>query len=79
MAKRKETLSREIEEARQEWQKERSQRTLEIKEQDAADAKKRSREKEEYDYNLQRECQTVKDSFDKEKIGLQEEKDNFER
>lgn len=79
MAERKEALSGEIEETRLEWQKERAQRIADIKEQDAADAKKRTREKEEYDYNLQRERQTVKDAFEKEKAGLEEEKERLER
>lgn len=79
MAERKDSLSREIEETRQEWQKERVQRTTEVKEQDAAEAKKRAREKEEYDYNLQRERQTLKDAFEKEKAALEEEKARLER
>jgi hypothetical protein len=79
MAERKEAQSSEIEETRQEWQKEKAQRTADVKEQDAADAKKRTREKEEYDYNLQRERQTVKDAFEKEKAGLEEEKERLER
>jgi len=79
MAERKDALSREIDETRQEWQKERAQRTADVKEQDAADAKKRAREKEEYDYNLQRERQTVKDAFEKEKAALEEEKRRLER
>ena len=79
MTERKDALSREIDETRQEWQKERAQRTADVKEQDAADAKKRAREKEEYDYNLQRERQTVKDAFEKEKAALEEEKRRLER
>lgn len=79
MAERKEALVGEIEGTRQEWQKERAQRSADIKEQDAVDAKKRAREKEEYDYNLQRERQTVKDAFEKEKAVLEEEKKRLER
>ncbi len=79
MAERKDTLYREIEETRQEWQRERAQRTAELKEQEALESKKRAREKEEYDYNLQRERQTVKDAFEKEKAGLNEEKERLER
>ncbi len=79
MAERKVALSGEIEETRLEWQKERAQRIADVKEQDAADAKKRAREKEEYDYNLQRERQTVKDAFEKEKAGFEEEKERLER
>lgn len=79
MAERKEALSSEIDETRLEWQKEKAQRTADVKEQEAADSKKRAREKEEYDYNLQRERQTVKDAFEKEKAGLEEEKERLER
>jgi hypothetical protein len=79
MAERKDALSREIEETRQEWQKEKAQRGAEVKEQDAAEAKKRAREKEEYDYNLQRERLSAKDAFEKEKAGFAEEKERLER
>ncbi len=79
MAERKEALSSEIEETRLEWLKEKAQRTADVKEQDTADAKKRTREKEEYDYNLQREQQTIKDAFEKEKAGLEEKKERLER
>ncbi len=79
MAARKETLTREIEENRQEWQKEKAQRTAEVKEQEAAEAKKRVREKEEFEYNLQRERQAARDAFEKEKAGFDEEKSRLER
>lgn len=79
MANRKETLTREIEEIRTDWQKEKAQRTAEIKEQEAAEAKKRSRDKEEFEYNLQRERQAVRDAFEKEQTGYEEEKARMER
>jgi hypothetical protein len=79
MADRKEALTREVEETRLEWQKERAQRTADLKEQDAAEAKKRTREKEEYDYNLQRERQAAKDAFEKERADMEEEKARIER
>jgi len=79
MAERKETLSGEIEETRVEWQKEKAQHTADVKEQDAAEAKKRAREKEEYDYALQRERQSLRDAFETEKNGLNEEKERLER
>lgn len=79
MSSRKEALTREIDETRQEWQRERAQRTAEVKEQDAAEAKKRAREKEEFEYALQRERQTVRDSFEKEKADLGEQKALLER
>jgi hypothetical protein len=79
MADRKEALTREVEETRLEWQKERAQRTADLKEQDAAEAKKHTREKEEYDYNLQRERQAAKDAFEKERADMEEEKARIER
>ena len=79
MASRKEALTREIEEMRTEWQKEKARRVAEQKEQDAVEVRKRSREKEEYDYDLQRERQTVRDAFEKNKLGLEEEKERLER
>lgn len=79
MSSRKEALTREIDETRQEWQRERVQRTAEVKEQDTAEAKKRAREKEEFEYALQRERQTVRDSFEKEKADLGEQKALLER
>lgn len=79
MAARKESLSREIEEIRSDWQKEKFQRAAEIKEQEVVEAKKRAREKEEYEYALQRERQTFQDEFAKEKSALLEEKKALER
>jgi hypothetical protein len=79
MATRKEALSREIEEMRAEWQKEKAQRAAEQKEQDAVEARKRSREKEEYEYALHRERQAARDAFEKEKAGFEEEKGRLER
>lgn len=73
MASRKETLTREIEELRAEWQKEKQQRAAEEKEQGAAEAKRRAREKEEFDYALQRERQLAKDAFEKERAGYEEQ------
>jgi hypothetical protein len=79
MAVRKEALSREIEETRAEWQKEKAQRAAEQKENDAVEARKRTREREEYEYSLQRERQTVRDVYEKEKAGFEEEKAQLER
>ena len=79
MAARKENLSREIDLTRAEWQQEKAQRAAEQKETDAVEAKKRAREKEEFDYNLKRERQAVQDAFDKEKQGYAEEKARRER
>jgi hypothetical protein len=79
MASRKETLTREIEELRAEWQKEKQQRAAEEKEQATMEAKRRAREKEEFDYALQRERQLAKDTFEKEKAGYEEQAGIMER
>ncbi|OGQ99567.1 MAG: hypothetical protein A2505_00060 [Deltaproteobacteria bacterium RIFOXYD12_FULL_55_16] len=79
MAARKESLTQEIEEMKTVWQKEKVQKAAEQKEQDALDAKKRVREKEEYEYTQKRECQAAQDAFSKEKAGFDEEKARLER
>ena len=79
MAASRESLFREIEETRNDWQKDKAQRVAEQKEQDAAEARKLSREKEEYDYVMQRERQAARDAFEKEKAGFEEERARLER
>jgi len=79
MAERKETLTREIEETKAQWQTEKAQRAAELKEQEAAETKKRAREKEEFDYNLQRDRLSAKDAFEKEQARFAEEKERLER
>jgi len=79
MASRKEILMSEIEEMRIQWQKEKQQRAVEEKEQGAAEAKRRAREKEEFDYALQRERQLTKDAFEKEKAGYEEQSSALQR
>lgn len=79
MTSRKETLTSEIEEMRAEWQKEKLQRAAEMKEQGSEEAKRRAREKEEFEYAIQRERQLAKDAFEKEKAGYEEQKSALER
>lgn len=79
MASRKEILMSEIEEMRIQWQKEKQQRAADEKEQSAAEAKRRAREKEEFDYALQRERQLTKDAFEKEKAGYEEQSNVLQR
>jgi hypothetical protein len=79
MAERKSALFREIEETRQEWQKEKAQRTAEVKEQETVETKKRAREKEEYEYAQLRERQAARDAFEKEQAGFAEAKERLER
>ena len=79
MASRKETLTREIEELRAEWQKEKQQRAVEEKERGGEESKRRAREKEEFDYALQRERQLAKDVFEKEKVSYEEQSTVLQR
>ncbi|GAF70239.1 unnamed protein product, partial [marine sediment metagenome] len=67
MTARKEELNREIQAMREEWGKEKKGHEAEMKERDAAEAKKREREKEEYGYSFKREQQLAKDKFEDEK------------
>lgn len=63
MAEERESLTREIEQTRAEWDAERKARESEAKERDAIDQKKREREREEYRYAFAREQQLAKDQF----------------
>jgi len=73
MAARKEELNREIHTIRAEWDKEKKLHEAELKERDAAEAKRREREKEEYLYAFRREQQLTKDQFEDEKAKLERE------
>lgn len=73
MAARKEELEREIQDLRTEWEKEKRRHEAELKERDAAELKRREREKEEYLYAFQREQQVAKDQFQDEKANLERE------
>jgi len=83
MAEKKETLSREIEGLRAQWEKEKSIYDAEIKERDNAEKKKRDRDKEEYEYSFKREQKLAKDKFEDEKSKLEKEsqlkRENMER
>jgi hypothetical protein len=56
-------LQREVEQTRAEWDLERKQHEIEIRERDAIEQKRREREKEEYRYAWAREQQQAKDQF----------------
>jgi len=79
MAEQKEALTLEIHSARSEWEKEKKLHDIEIKERDAAEAKKRDRENEEYKYTITREQQLARDQFEAEKAKYEEEKAKLER
>ena len=73
MAGRKEELNREIQAMREEWGKEKKGHEAEMKERDAAEAKRREREKEEYGYSFKREQKIAKDTFEDEKAKTEKE------
>jgi hypothetical protein len=69
----RDTLTAEIEETRQTWQKERQAREAELRERDAAERKARDREKEQFDYAFKRDQQALRDKLADEKAGLEKE------
>jgi hypothetical protein len=73
MARQREELSREINESRAEWEKEKKARELELRERDAAEKKAREREKEQFDYAFKREQQALRDKLNDEKTALEKE------
>jgi len=73
MAERKEQLAEEIQVTRSEWEKERKLHDAEIKERDAAEFKRREREKEEYKHAFAREQQLARDQFADEKSKVERE------
>jgi len=73
MAAKKEALTREIEALREEWNKEKAEYEAATKERDAAEKKRRDREREEYEYAFKREQKLAKDKFEDEKAKLEKE------
>ena len=67
----KEELAREIETTRAEWEKEKKNHELEVRERDATEKKAREREKEEFAYLFKREQQAVRDKLNDEKAALE--------
>jgi hypothetical protein len=69
----RDTLTAEIEETRQAWQKERQAHEAELRERDAAEKRTRDREKEQLDYAFKRDQQALRDKLADEKAGLEKE------
>mgnify|MGYP006280303337 CR=1 FL=1 len=74
MADEKERLTEEIQSVREQWKNEKAEHDIQVKEQDAIDAKRRQREKEEYRYAFEREQQLARDRFEDEQAKLLAEK-----
>jgi hypothetical protein len=73
LAEQKEELTREIETTRADWEKERKQHEIDIKERDTLEKKARDREKEEYTYGFKRDQQAIKDQLNDEKQKLEKD------
>lgn len=73
MALRKEELTKEIEETRARWDRERKEHEAAWKEMLAQEQKKREREREEFLYAFAREQQLARDQFEDEKARLEKE------
>lgn len=73
LGQQKEELTREIESARVEWEKERKGHDADLRERDALEKKGREREKEEFTYLFKREQQGARDKLNDEKAGLEKE------
>ena len=69
----REQLQREIIEMREKWIEEKKEHEAELKERDAAETKRREREREEYRYTFTREQQLAKDQFADEMAKAQRE------
>jgi hypothetical protein len=79
MAEEKERLTEEIESIRDQWKREKAEHDVQIKEQDALEAKRRQRQQEEYRYAFEREQQLARDKFEDEKAKLLSEKTQIEQ
>ncbi len=73
MAQQRETLIREINEAHDEWEKERKAHEAEVRERDTAEKKARDREKEQFEYAFKRDQQTALDKLNDQKATLEKE------
>ena len=73
MEGKKESLQEEIETTRAAWEKEREEHDAVVKERDASEKKRQTREKEEFDYAFKREQQTLREGFAYEKAKLEKE------
>jgi hypothetical protein len=73
MARQREELTREINESRAEWEKEKKAHEIELRDRDTAEKKAREREKEQFDYAFKREQQALRDKLNDEKTSLEKE------
>jgi hypothetical protein len=73
IAEKKETLLKEIETTRKQWNLEKEQHEKEFKERNTAEIEQRKRGKEEYEYNFTRQKLIAKDKFEDERTKLEKE------
>lgn len=73
IAETRETLAKEIESSRAEWEQEKKQHEAESRERDAGEKKLRDRDKEEFTYAFKREQQSLRDQLADQKKKLEQE------
>lgn len=76
MVERKESLLRDIETTRAEWEAEKKRHAEEAKARDAAEAKRREQEEAEYRYTFNREQQLARERFEDERAKLERDIQN---
>lgn len=67
----KDDFQSEMAALKEEWDKEKTQHQIEIKERDAQEKKLRDRQKEEFEYNFRIEQKQARDNFENEKAALE--------
>jgi len=73
LEEQKAELTQEIETTRDDWEKEKKQHEIEVKEREVIEKKAREREKEEFMYIFKRDQQSMRDQFNDEKSKLEKE------
>lgn len=73
MAKQREAFTREMNELREAWEREKKAHEAELRERDAAEKKAREREREQFEYTFKREQQALRDKLNDEKAALEKE------
>lgn len=83
MTERRQTLESKIEETRSQWEKEKQEHILRVKEQQADEQKRRKREQEEFEYTFNREKslkqQGLKDESEKLNKSLTDRREIFDK
>lgn len=73
ISQRREELEQQLQELKKSWDKEKSDRTIEIKERDRTYLKNKQRDEEEYNYNLEQEKKLSEDRYNQNQKNLYKE------